>query len=162
MSAVFCVRVSLAAVEVRLEDGSHHCEGRLAVKHQGTWGTVNVGYSSLNNAVVLCRQLGCGDLVDVVRSTRFGQGSGPIWLVDLSCSGTELTVNDCNYRHLRNHSDIGLSHDWDIAIICSGKAYLVWTRLPSRNSLRLIPRITDAQDHRLYNTLGKDPATHDS
>ncbi|XP_073079228.1 antigen WC1.1 [Manis javanica] len=122
---VLSTMVDAQAVEVRLEDGSHHCEGRLAVKHQGTWGTVNVGYSSLNNAVVLCRQLGCGDLVDVVRSTRFGQGSGPIWLVDLSCSGTELTVNDCNYRHLRNHSDIGLSHDWDIAIICSGFVRLV-------------------------------------
>ncbi|KAK2503945.1 hypothetical protein MC885_018540 [Smutsia gigantea] len=111
--------------EVRLEDGSHRCEGRLAVKHQGIWGTVNVRYSSLNDAVVLCRQLSCGDFVDIVRSTRFGQGAGPIWLVDISCDGTELTINDCAHHRFENHSDVGLSHDWDVAMICSGFVRLV-------------------------------------
>ena len=36
-----CVCDSLAALELRLMDEAHSCEGRMEVKHQGKWGTVN-------------------------------------------------------------------------------------------------------------------------
>ena len=35
------VCVSLAALELRLMDEAHSCEGRVEVKHQGERGTVN-------------------------------------------------------------------------------------------------------------------------
>ena len=36
-----CICVSLADLEVKLKDGAHRCEGRVEVKYQGEWGTMN-------------------------------------------------------------------------------------------------------------------------
>ena len=47
----------------------------------------------------------------------FGQGTGPIWLDDLSCSGSELTLLQCSHRGLGSHN---CSHNEDVSVRCSG------------------------------------------
>ena len=73
-----CVCVCLADLGVRLKDGAHSCEGRVEVKHQGAWGTVNNHKWSIEEAAVVWRQLGCGGAVDTPKGDKFELGIGPI------------------------------------------------------------------------------------
>ena len=50
------------------------------------------------------------------KEARFGQGSGPIWLDDLKCGGSETTLGDCRSSGW-NNSNCG--HEEDAAVECS-------------------------------------------
>ena len=141
-SLVSCVCVSLAALEVRLNDGTHRCEGRVEVKHQGEWGTVNDLNWSLEEASVVCRQLGCGTAVDAPKGAKFGPGIGPTWFDYIYCKGPESAITECSYPTVKDYRPEHHSHDKDAGAVCSGKCCLVQKGIPSRRSLSLIPRIT--------------------
>lgn len=81
---------------VRLVGGHGRCKGRVEVKHQGQWGTVcKVGWN-LSASKVVCRQLGCGRAVLAKGCCSTAtQGDGPIWLSQASCSGREVSLQDC-------------------------------------------------------------------
>ncbi|XDB50821.1 hypothetical protein ABFV05_004437 [Capra hircus] len=108
-----------SAREVRLKDGAHHCEGRVEVKHQGEWGTVNDHNWSLEAAAVVCRELECGAAINASRGAHFGPGTGPIWFQYIYCNGTESSLMECSYPPLKNHLPEGLSHDRDAGAVCS-------------------------------------------
>uniref|UniRef100_I3L5S6 CD163 molecule-like 1 n=1 Tax=Sus scrofa TaxID=9823 RepID=I3L5S6_PIG len=112
------------ALELRLKDGRHRCEGRVELKHQGKWGTVNYAYWGLPGATVVCRQLECGTAVDAPKASYFGRGDGPIWLYAL-CEGTESTLTDCRHPNITDYRTKGASHDWDAGAVCSGYVRLV-------------------------------------
>ena len=83
---------------VRIVDGPTSYEGRVEVYHNGEWGRVCGEGWGLNDAQVVCRQLGY-DLAVGARSTAYhGQGSGQIWLANVNCVGTESTIEDCLHR----------------------------------------------------------------
>uniref|UniRef100_A0A8I3PZU1 Uncharacterized protein n=2 Tax=Canis lupus familiaris TaxID=9615 RepID=A0A8I3PZU1_CANLF len=112
--------VGAHAMELRLKNGSYHCEGRVEVKYQGKWGTVNDYIWSLKAAHVVCRQLGCGDAVDAPRGAHFGSGHGPIWLAYVVCEGTESTLNDCIHSFFQDYQKQRFSHSRDAGVVCSG------------------------------------------
>uniref|UniRef100_A0A452E6Y9 SRCR domain-containing protein n=1 Tax=Capra hircus TaxID=9925 RepID=A0A452E6Y9_CAPHI len=107
-------------LELRLKDGAHRCEGRVEVKHQGEWGTVEDMDWSLEDASVVCRQLGCGAAIGFPRAAYFGPGLGPIWLSYTSCEGVESTVSDCRHSNIKDYRNDSSSHDWDARVVCSG------------------------------------------
>ena len=141
-----CVRVSLAALELRLKDGAHDCEGRVEVKHQGEWGTVNDYNLIMEDASVVCRQLGCGAAVGFPGKAYFGPGLGPIWLLYTSCEGTESTVSDCEHSNIKDYRNDSHSQDEDAGVVCSGKSCLVCVGISNRKSLCLITRMTEIMD----------------
>uniref|UniRef100_A0A8C2NI10 SRCR domain-containing protein n=1 Tax=Capra hircus TaxID=9925 RepID=A0A8C2NI10_CAPHI len=123
-------------LSAKLKDGAHSCEGRVEVKHQGEWGTVNDHNWNIEGAQVVCRQLGCGAAIDAPGGAYFGPGIGPIWFHSINCQGKESLLTVCRYPSLKDYRPEGLSHDQDAGAVCSGKSCLVWEGIPSRKSPR--------------------------
>uniref|UniRef100_A0A8C5ZAK5 Scavenger receptor cysteine-rich type 1 protein M130 n=1 Tax=Marmota marmota marmota TaxID=9994 RepID=A0A8C5ZAK5_MARMA len=101
--------------KIRLQEGHTSCSGRVEVWHGGSWGTVCDDSWDLNDAQVVCQQLGCGKAEMALKEAAFGQGTGPIWLNQVKCRGNETSLWDCPARPW-GHTDCG--HKEDAAVQC--------------------------------------------
>jgi hypothetical protein len=86
--------------------------GILQVFHNGKWGTVCDDGWNRNNTKVVCRQLG---YQNGSSDTSLGEGSGQIWLDDVSCTGSERSLDNCSHAGWGNED---CSHSKDIGIVC--------------------------------------------
>uniref|UniRef100_W5LX02 SRCR domain-containing protein n=1 Tax=Lepisosteus oculatus TaxID=7918 RepID=W5LX02_LEPOC len=101
--------------------GGTNCSGRVELQYEGSWGTVCDDSWDLQDAQVVCRQLGCGDAVSAAIEASFGPGSGTIWLDEVNCTGSELHLWDCCHSGL-NQSDC--RHKEDAGVTCTGEGSL--------------------------------------
>uniref|UniRef100_K7FRW9 Soluble scavenger receptor cysteine-rich domain-containing protein SSC5D n=1 Tax=Pelodiscus sinensis TaxID=13735 RepID=K7FRW9_PELSI len=113
--------------QLRLVNGSSTCSGRVEVLHNQQWGTVCDDGWDLIDAEVVCRQLGCGTALLAPRASRFGQGSDPIWLDDVQCTGTEAALSACKAKPWGTHN---CQHREDASVVCS--VYLRLVSGPNR------------------------------
>ncbi|XP_037370297.1 scavenger receptor cysteine-rich type 1 protein M130 [Talpa occidentalis] len=102
--------------KIRLQEGNTTCSGRVEIWHRGSWGTICDDTWDLEDAQVVCRQLGCGSALEALKEAAFGQGMGPIWLNGVNCKGDEASLWDCP-PGIWGHSDCG--HKEDAAVRCS-------------------------------------------
>ena len=105
-------------VAIRLVGGRSYNEGRVEVNYNGEWGTVCDDGWSGNDARVVCRQLGFGSSARSYSGAYFGQGSGPIWLDNVLCVGSEPTLASCG--HLGVNITRSCSHLEDAGVRCYG------------------------------------------
>ncbi|KAJ8029151.1 Neurotrypsin [Holothuria leucospilota] len=101
--------------DIRLVDGFSAGSGRVEVFHNGRWGTVCDDGWSEEDARVACRQLGFDLGATAVSNACFGQGSGPIWLDDVGCSGNEASISSCSHAGTGVHN---CGHGEDAGVIC--------------------------------------------
>ncbi|XP_049341163.1 deleted in malignant brain tumors 1 protein-like isoform X15 [Astyanax mexicanus] len=102
---------------VRLVDGDSRCAGRVEVLYRGQWGSVCGNNWDMRDAAVVCRELGCGEAVDTYQESYFGSASGPIWMDNVHCSGSESTLRNCESAGWGKHN---CDHSKDAGVICSG------------------------------------------
>lgn len=77
---------------------------------------------SLEEAAVVCRQLGCGVAINASRGSILTR-IGPIWFQYIYCKGTESVLTTCTYPVLKDYRPEGLLHDQDAGAVCSGKPF---------------------------------------
>ena len=84
--------------KVRLVGGNGVNTGRVEVYYNNAWGTVCDDGWSLNDAAVVCRELGFPGAISSSCCASFGQGTGTIWLDDVACTGSETSLSSCSHR----------------------------------------------------------------
>uniref|UniRef100_A0A673B6Z5 SRCR domain-containing protein n=1 Tax=Sphaeramia orbicularis TaxID=375764 RepID=A0A673B6Z5_9TELE len=103
-----------------LVNGASECSGRVEIFHEGQWGTVCDDDWGTPDAMVVCRQLGCGPAISVHSGSRFGRGSGPIWLDDVMCRGEEPVLTHCRHNGFGKNN---CGHDEDAGVTCVGRLH---------------------------------------
>ncbi|XP_041262185.1 deleted in malignant brain tumors 1 protein-like isoform X8 [Onychostruthus taczanowskii] len=112
------------AVELRLAGGGSPCAGRVEVKLQGHWGSVADDNWDMEDAEVVCQQLGCGSASRAYSILKpFGAGDGLVSLALVDCSGDEATLWDCKIRGWGPYNSS--FHHREAALVCQGFSQLV-------------------------------------
>ncbi|KAI7789488.1 galectin-3-binding protein A-like [Triplophysa rosa] len=107
--------------------------GRVEVYHDGQWGTVCDDGWKLSEAQVVCRQLGFSGAISASLSQN--PGSGPIWLDDVNCKGSESSLSDCSFK---SWGVTDCTHKEDAEVVCdTGKNVSYDRQFSLDNSLAL-------------------------
>ena len=101
---------------VRLAGGERSNEGRVEIYYNGTWGTVCDDEWYLSHAHVVCRQLGFQNAEAAFEDAEFGEGTGPIWLDEVECTGNESSLFSCSHDPVGEHN---CDHDEDAGVRCN-------------------------------------------
>ena len=109
--------VVCGAPTVRLVDGADANSGRVEILHDGVWGTVCDDAWDLNDAHVVCRQLGLGAALAAPCCASNGQGVGQIWMDNVACAGNEVQLEDCGQNGWGSHN---CGHGEDASVVCEG------------------------------------------
>ena len=100
---------------LRLANGSAPSAGRVELWYSDQWNTVCDDSWGINDATVVCQQLGYRGAVTAHHSAHFGQGSGQILLDDLQCTGREGSLLECGHSGITSHN---CGHHEDASVTC--------------------------------------------
>ncbi|KAJ8042162.1 Deleted in malignant brain tumors 1 protein [Holothuria leucospilota] len=95
--------------------GGNSSAGRVEVLYSGEWGTVCDDSWDINDALVVCLQLGFPDVIASYGNAFFGQGSGQIWMDDVQCNGLESSLSECMHNGFGIHN---CGHHEDAGVAC--------------------------------------------
>jgi hypothetical protein len=102
---------------IRLVDGDEPSRGRVEVFWEGEWGTVFDDGWDVNDASVVCKQLGYQEAVSALTNAYFGEGLGKIWIGSTICSGSEESIQECGQMF---ESPDSQQHGKDVGVVCLG------------------------------------------
>lgn len=106
---------------IRLVGGRNASEGRVEITRNGIWGTICDDSWDIQDANVACRQLGYERATAAISNAFFGAGTGPIYLDDVTCFGSETTLSECFASPWLQHN---CRHYEDAGVRCYGECAL--------------------------------------
>ncbi|XP_043940523.1 adhesion G protein-coupled receptor E2-like isoform X2 [Protopterus annectens] len=118
------------SLQVRLVNGYSNCSGHVEICNSSQWYAVCDDSWDINDAEVVCKQLGCGRAKEATVSAYFGRVAGPFTLKEFHCSGTELFLSSCSVTPL-SQSTCDTSEK--AGVICEGN-YPLPVRLTNGSS----------------------------
>ena len=91
--------------------------------YAGVWGAISSSNWDINDATVVCRQLGYSAGAEVaLKNGVYGLVSGPVWVTNLQCTGSESNVMECVHDGLGNKTE--LQRRGNIAsVICKDSSF---------------------------------------
>ena len=89
--------------------------GRVEVLYKGVWGTICGDSWDLQDAAVVCRQLGFEGALAAFRASEFGPRIGQIWLDEVQCGGDESSISECVHRGWGDHD---CSYYYTAGVLC--------------------------------------------
>ena len=107
---------------VRLVDGDDHCSGMPEILYGGKWSRVDSVPFDYKNAMVVCRELDCGNAVNVTFRENVRKRDMNVSFLSITCEGKESAFSQCkqhDYGMLTRMNNIIHSTD----AICSGKSF---------------------------------------
>ena len=102
---------------------------------KGEWGTVCNDNWDINDAEVACRQLGYPYAIRALYTWQVPDGTGPIWLDDVRCSGNEENLRHCSHRGWGSHN---CYHHKDAGVQCSLTGKLLCQNCSSYDLLHVV------------------------
>ncbi|XP_019849591.1 PREDICTED: deleted in malignant brain tumors 1 protein-like [Amphimedon queenslandica] len=110
---------SCVSGDVRLVGGSAENEGRLEVCINQLWGTVCSQQWDIKDTRVACKQLGYQEFAGKqFSSSEYGQGTGPVFLGYMSCTGSENSLLECDRNPFVVANSQCSNHYYDIGLKC--------------------------------------------
>ncbi|XP_036789872.1 deleted in malignant brain tumors 1 protein-like, partial [Oncorhynchus mykiss] len=93
----------ICSESVRLVDGAGLCSGRVEVKSNQSWASVCEADFDLQDAEVVCGELGCGAPA-ALQGGLYGEGEGQTWDKEFQCKGNESLLLDCDTSDRENNT----------------------------------------------------------
>lgn len=110
------IAITDGSVRMNTTSSQSKLAGRVEVFYADKWGTVCHDYWDDKAADVVCRELGFKEAKSEYKDATHGEGSGPIWLDNVRCSGSETHLYKCNKRKWGEHD---CTHKQDASMECS-------------------------------------------
>ena len=89
----------------------------MEILFKGVWSTV-CGYNwDIDDATVVCNQLGYSSATAASSNATYGKGSGKIRIQNVNCHGNELDLLRCNFSERLSNSKC--RHSEDAGVTCS-------------------------------------------
>ena len=108
---------------IRLQGSTLPYAGRVEVFYTGVWGAISSSNWDINDATVVCRQLGYSAGAEAALTNDvYGLISGPVWITNLQCTGSESNVMDCVHDGLGKKTE--LQHrTYTASVICKDSSF---------------------------------------
>ena len=118
----FCILFVLDPDDLRLNKENSSLslpsEGRVEVFYNGIWGGICADGWDLNDAKVVCRQLGFPDAVEATNDTWMGDGLSLAHLTNVQCNGSEEHLREeCPFSEVEANQNC--SHG-EAGVVCQG------------------------------------------